>query len=74
LLAVEKQTVDEIISFKNADDSKFHFSMTGTTFENLKTQNKDFLIRLVACSSVFARMSPEQKQQLIEILQELGFV
>ncbi len=28
----------------------------------------------MACSTVFGRMSPEQKSQLIELLQELGFV
>ena len=51
----------------------FHIVATGKTFSALRRFYPDLLRRVIVCGTVFARMAPEQKQQLIELLQELGY-
>jgi len=53
-----------------------HFSLAtdGPSFEALRRSDDErTLKRLVATGAVFARMLPEQKQALIELLQEAGY-
>ncbi|XP_050051478.1 polyamine-transporting ATPase 13A3 [Dermacentor andersoni] len=48
-------------------------AVTGKTFAVLREHYPDVLQRVAVCGAVFARMAPEQKQQLVELLQEMGY-
>ncbi|KAG0418795.1 hypothetical protein HPB47_004586 [Ixodes persulcatus] len=50
-----------------------HVAITGKTFAVLREHYPDILRRVAVCGTVFARMAPDQKQQLIELLQEMGY-
>lgn len=52
---------------------KIHLALSGKTFQVLREHYPQLLNRVAVRGTIFARMSPEQKQQLIELLQELGF-
>jgi cation-transporting ATPase 13A3/4/5 len=47
--------------------------MTGKTWTVAKTHFPDTVPSLVTRGAVFARMSPDQKQQLVQELQALGY-
>lgn len=49
------------------------FVMTGKTWTIAKTHFPDAVPKLVTRGTVFARMSPDQKQQLVQELQALGY-
>ncbi|XP_037566605.2 LOW QUALITY PROTEIN: polyamine-transporting ATPase 13A3-like [Dermacentor silvarum] len=48
-------------------------AVTGKTFAVLREHYPDVLQRVAVCGAVFARMAPDQKQQLVELLQEMGY-
>ncbi|XP_077509717.1 polyamine-transporting ATPase anne boleyn isoform X2 [Amblyomma americanum] len=48
-------------------------AVTGKTFAVLREHYPDVLRRVAVCGVVFARMAPDQKQQLVELLQEMGY-
>jgi predicted P-type ATPase len=50
----------------------YHFAISGKSFQIVRDEHPELLRRLCVRGTVFARMLPEQKQQLIETLQELG--
>jgi cation-transporting ATPase 13A3/4/5 len=54
------------------DRTDFHFAVNGKSFAVIRNEHKDLLNKLAVRGTVFGRMSPEQKQQLIETLQDLG--
>lgn len=49
------------------------FAMTGNTWAIIREYHPELVGKVVAKGAVFARMSGEQKQQLIEELQTLGY-
>jgi len=51
----------------------FAFAMNGATWSIIKESFPELLPRLIVRGTVFARMSPDQKQQLVGHLQELGY-
>nr|XP_042900067.1 polyamine-transporting ATPase 13A3 [Parasteatoda tepidariorum] len=51
----------------------YSIAMEGETFNLLRVHDAHLLIKLVLRGAVFARMSPEHKLHLIEILQNLGY-
>jgi len=53
--------------------SNFHIAVTGKTFRVLREHYPDLLNKIAVRGTIFARMDPEQKQQLIELLQTLGY-
>jgi len=53
--------------------SHFHFAVSGKSFAVIRNEHPDLLDKLAVRGSVFGRMSPDQKQQLVEHLQELGY-
>jgi cation-transporting P-type ATPase 13A2 len=55
------------------ENSHFHFAVSGKSFAVIRNEHKDLLEKLAVRGTVFGRMSPEQKQQLIETLQDLGY-
>ena len=54
------------------DGSDISFTMTGRTWATIRRHHPDLVNRLVVRGAVFARMAPEQKAQLIEVLQDIG--
>ncbi|CAL8110548.1 unnamed protein product [Orchesella dallaii] len=56
-----------------APANRYVFAITGNAFTVAKTFYPEILPRLLVRGSVFARMNPDQKQQLVEHLQELGY-
>ncbi|CAF1358757.1 unnamed protein product [Didymodactylos carnosus] len=52
--------------------SLFHFAISGKSFKVIRNEHPELYERLVVRGTIFARMLPEQKQQLVETLQELG--
>ena len=58
---------------QKANSEHFHFAVSGKSFSVIKDEHKDLLHKLAVRGTVFGRMSPEQKQQLIETLQDLGY-
>jgi cation-transporting ATPase 13A3/4/5 len=65
-----------VVNFKlieGEEKDKLHVAITGKTFKILRDFYPDLLNKLAVRGTVFARMAPEQKQQLVELLQELGY-
>ncbi|KJE95551.1 ATPase type 13A2 isoform 3, variant [Capsaspora owczarzaki ATCC 30864] len=52
----------------------YTLAITGKAFEVLKKNYSDNFLRLLVRGVVFARMSPEHKTQLVESLQDIGYV
>ncbi|RWS13255.1 cation-transporting ATPase 13A3-like protein [Dinothrombium tinctorium] len=59
----------------NVDDNvgDLHVAITGKTFRVLKDHYPKLLEKVAIKGTVFARMAPDQKQQLVELLQQLGY-
>lgn len=53
--------------------NNYRFAMTGKVWDVVREYYGELIPRLVTRGSVFARMSPEQKQQLVQELQALGY-
>ncbi|XP_076086537.1 polyamine-transporting ATPase 13A3-like isoform X3 [Mytilus galloprovincialis] len=68
--SIEEVAVD-ILS--RDDGNNFHFAIDGRSWSVVRTHFDDLLQKLCVRGTVFARFSPEQKGQLIETLQELGY-
>ncbi|XP_077998029.1 polyamine-transporting ATPase 13A3-like [Glandiceps talaboti] len=56
------------------DDEHFHFAVSGKTFAVIRKYFPDLLPKIVVRGTVFARMAPEQKTQLVESLQEIDYI
>ncbi|XP_054165291.1 polyamine-transporting ATPase 13A3-like isoform X2 [Oppia nitens] len=66
-----------IVNFKlveGQDNDRLHVAITGRTFKILRDHYPDLLNKVAIRGTVFSRMAPEQKQQLVELLQELGYI
>ncbi|RXG68241.1 putative cation-transporting ATPase 13A4 [Armadillidium vulgare] len=55
------------------DGNKYCFAVEGKSWAIIHSHFPDMLQKLVVRGSIFARMSPDQKQQLITELQSLGY-
>ncbi|KAJ1522556.1 hypothetical protein ONE63_001742 [Megalurothrips usitatus] len=51
----------------------FCFALTGRTWSIIKNHFPELIPRIVTRGAVFARMSPDQKQQLVQELQGIGY-
>ncbi|XP_062618648.1 polyamine-transporting ATPase 13A3-like [Saccostrea cucullata] len=63
------------LTMPNGDftDPHFHFAMDGKSWAIVRNHFPLLLQKICTRGTVFARMSPEKKSQLIEVLQELGY-
>lgn len=50
-----------------------HVAITGKTFKLLRDHYPELLRKVAIRGTVFARMAPDQKQQLVEMLEDLGY-
>lgn len=53
--------------------NNYRFGLTGKVWSSIRTHYPDLIPKLVTRGAIFARMSPDQKQQLVEELQGLGY-
>ncbi|XP_066597773.1 polyamine-transporting ATPase 13A3 isoform X2 [Prorops nasuta] len=53
--------------------NKYVFALTGKTWSLVKQYYPELIPRLTTRGAIFARMSPDQKQQLVQELQLLGY-
>ncbi|VDN95306.1 unnamed protein product [Brugia pahangi] len=54
-------------------DPTYQLSVSGPTFEVISREYPELLLKFVTVCDVFARMSPEQKQMLVNKLQEVEY-
>ncbi|KAJ8403208.1 hypothetical protein AAFF_G00354250 [Aldrovandia affinis] len=52
---------------------QYHFAMSGRSFSVIMEHFQDLLQKLVLRGTVFARMAPDQKTQLVEVLQSVDY-
>ncbi|XP_060580434.1 polyamine-transporting ATPase 13A3-like [Ruditapes philippinarum] len=52
---------------------RYHFAVTGKSWSVLRQYYPDLIQKIVVRGTIFARMSPDQKAQLVEQLQDLGY-
>uniref|UniRef100_A0A7E4V2E3 Cation-transporting ATPase n=1 Tax=Panagrellus redivivus TaxID=6233 RepID=A0A7E4V2E3_PANRE len=57
----------------NLIESSYHLAIAGPTFAVVCDEYPDLVARLVCVCDVFARMSPDQKQLLVNKLQEVDY-
>ncbi|XP_029971681.1 probable cation-transporting ATPase 13A3 isoform X2 [Salarias fasciatus] len=57
----------------NVDDGTYHFAVNGKAFAVITEHFPQLVHKLVLRASVFARMAPDQKTQLVEVLQSLDY-
>ncbi|XP_050450065.1 polyamine-transporting ATPase 13A3 isoform X1 [Cataglyphis hispanica] len=60
---------DEVQYSKN----KYVFALTGKTWALIRQYYPELIPKVVTRGAIFARMSPDQKQQLVQELQSLGY-
>ncbi|XP_050414163.1 polyamine-transporting ATPase 13A3 isoform X2 [Patella vulgata] len=65
----QKGTMIEI----DEENQRFHFALTGKSWSALRQYFPDIIQKILVRGAVFARMAPEQKAQLVEGLQNLGY-
>ncbi|XP_042231974.1 polyamine-transporting ATPase 13A3-like isoform X3 [Homarus americanus] len=53
---------------------KYHFAVTGKAWALICQHFPDLVPRIIARGTVFARMSPDQKAQLVEELQAINYI
>ncbi|XP_062833599.1 polyamine-transporting ATPase 13A3 isoform X3 [Anolis carolinensis] len=53
--------------------ARFHFAMNGKSFAAIQEHFPDLVPKLVLHGTVFARMAPDQKTQLVEALQSVDY-
>ncbi|KAL7991168.1 hypothetical protein Chor_012823 [Crotalus horridus] len=60
-------------NFEEFHKTKFHFAMNGKSFAVIQEHFQDLVPKLVLHGTVFARMAPDQKTQLVEALQNVDY-
>ncbi|CAH0549371.1 unnamed protein product [Brassicogethes aeneus] len=71
----EETFINSVKEYKDSVNyNNYRFAMTGKTWAILKEYHPELLQKIVARGSIFARMSPENKQQLVQELQGIGYI
>uniref|UniRef100_A0A8B9CDN7 Polyamine-transporting ATPase 13A3 n=1 Tax=Anser brachyrhynchus TaxID=132585 RepID=A0A8B9CDN7_9AVES len=60
-------------SLEDYQMTKYHFAMNGKSFAVILEHFQDLVPKLVLRGTVFARMAPDQKTQLVEALQNVDY-
>ena len=71
ILDIEKSSSNG--SSINNNGNNYHFAITGKSFNVVRDHYPDVMERLTTRGAIFARMSPDQKETLVNGLQELGY-
>ncbi|XP_070609984.1 polyamine-transporting ATPase 13A3 isoform X4 [Erythrolamprus reginae] len=59
--------------YEDPRQAHFHFAMNGKSFAVIQEHFQDLVPKLVLHGTVFARMAPDQKTQLVEALQSVDY-
>ncbi|XP_060710432.1 polyamine-transporting ATPase 13A3-like [Hemiscyllium ocellatum] len=78
---VTNETKDFHINIENhrlkegpqSPEISYHFAMSGKSFSVIAEHFPDLLPKLLLCGTVYARMAPDQKTQLVEALQKVDY-
>lgn len=73
---IESQTITEQAVHTQRPSTiynNYRFAMTGKVWGIVKEYYPELVPKFITRGSIFARMSPEQKQQLVQELQSLGY-
>ncbi|BFZ23540.1 hypothetical protein BsWGS_26579 [Bradybaena similaris] len=70
---VEEVAMDNKKIEIDENSQKFYFALTGKTWAIIRQHCPDLLNKIVVRGAVFARMAPDQKGQLVEVLQDVGY-
>ncbi|XP_065171790.1 polyamine-transporting ATPase 13A3-like isoform X2 [Atheta coriaria] len=76
LPTLESQTNTDVVVEIGRDDVKYNnyrFALTGKVWTAIRDDHPELIPQLVTRGSIFARMAPDQKQQLVQELQALGY-
>lgn len=60
-------------SYSTRCSQRYTFALTGKTWSLLKQYCPELVPKIITRASVFSRMSPDQKQQLVQELQGIGY-
>ncbi|KAL5013799.1 hypothetical protein ScPMuIL_008069 [Solemya velum] len=71
--ALVTNKIEELNIEMEPENQHFRFAVTGTSWDNLRHHFSELLPKVVVKGTIFARMRPEQKAQLVEVLQETGY-
>ncbi|XP_021950610.1 probable cation-transporting ATPase 13A3 isoform X2 [Folsomia candida] len=66
-------TIEQNLINMEAALNRYHFAVSGSAFAAIKLHYPDLLSKVLVRGTVFARMSPDQKQQLVEHLQAIQY-
>ncbi|CAH1240758.1 ATP13A3 [Branchiostoma lanceolatum] len=69
---VEYDMSYQVIPIKEPE-GRYHFAVSGKSFAVIRSHFSDLIPKICVRGTVFARMSPNQKAQLVESLQDLGY-
>lgn len=58
----------------NMPTERFHFALDGHTWNAIQTYFPQFIPKIVARGSIFARFRPEQKSQIVVCLQQYDYI
>ncbi|XP_041848724.1 probable cation-transporting ATPase 13A3 isoform X2 [Melanotaenia boesemani] len=58
----------------NLEEGAYHFAVSGRAFAVITEHFPQLVQKLVLRATVFARMAPDQKTQLVEILQSIDYI
>uniref|UniRef100_A0A8C7DWZ6 Polyamine-transporting ATPase 13A3 n=1 Tax=Oncorhynchus kisutch TaxID=8019 RepID=A0A8C7DWZ6_ONCKI len=72
-LEVRDGPLDVCHTDEPTSQDQYHFAMSGKSFAVISEHFQDVLQKLVLRGTVFARMAPDQKTQLIEALQSVDY-
>ncbi|KAJ8011279.1 hypothetical protein DPEC_G00056500 [Dallia pectoralis] len=61
------------IVYGQPQEKRYHFAMSGKSFAVITEHFPDLVQKLALHTTIFARMAPDQKTQLVEILQSVDY-
>uniref|UniRef100_UPI00398E856F polyamine-transporting ATPase 13A3-like isoform X2 n=1 Tax=Pristiophorus japonicus TaxID=55135 RepID=UPI00398E856F len=64
---------DSLKDRPQSPEACYHFAMSGKSFAVITEHFPDLLPKLLLCGTVYARMAPDQKTQLVEALQKVDY-
>ncbi|XP_076828883.1 polyamine-transporting ATPase 13A3-like isoform X2 [Brachyhypopomus gauderio] len=67
------QVVDMEVHEAHREQKKFHFALSGRSLDTITEFFPELLHRLALNGTVFARMAPDQKTQLVEVFQNMDY-
>ncbi|KAM9582993.1 polyamine-transporting ATPase 13A3 isoform 3-T5 [Trichechus inunguis] len=74
--AIDSEAIPVKLAHDSLEDlrvTRYHFAMNGKSFSVIQEHFQDLVPKLMLHGTVFARMAPDQKTQLVEALQNVDY-